>query len=40
MPRSQRPTKMSGESQIYNNVDEIWKFELQAMEIKDENLAF
>lgn len=37
MPRT-RPAKLSGTSSIYNNVDEIWKFTLKNMEVKDDAL--
>ena len=40
MPKPQRHTKIQGTSVIYNNVDEIWKFVLSNMDIKDENFGF
>ena len=40
MPKPSRHTKILGTSVIYNNVDEIWKFVLSNMEIKDENFGF
>ena len=40
MPKPQRHTKIQGTSIIYNNVDEIWKFVLSNMDIKDENFGF
>ena len=32
-----KPTTISGECINYNNVDEIWKFELKNMEIRDDS---
>ena len=40
MPKPSRHTKIQGTSVIYNNVDEIWKFVLSNMDIKDENFGF
>ena len=36
MPRS-RPAKISGQCNVYNNVDEVWKFTLKGVEIKDDS---
>ena len=32
-----KPTKISGHCTTYNNVEEVWRFTLRQMEIKDEN---
>jgi hypothetical protein len=36
MPRT-RPTKLTGQCPSYNNVDEVWKFNLTEMELKDDS---
>jgi hypothetical protein len=40
MPKPQRHTKIQGHSKVYNNVDDIWRFKLSNMDIKDENFGF
>jgi hypothetical protein len=36
MPRS-RPTKLTAQCPSYNNVDEVWKFDLTEMKLKDDS---
>ena len=34
----QRPTKISGHSQSYNNFEDIWRFKMDIVEIRDESI--
>ncbi len=36
LPVQQKPTKISAKSQSYNNVEDIWKFKLENVEIRDD----
>ena len=38
IPLPQRPAKITGESISYNNYEDIWKFKMKNVEIRDESL--
>ena len=40
MGRQNKPAKITGLCTNYNNVDEIWRFTLEKMEIKDDQQNF